>query len=93
MAAIDRGVDPDSAADGVAVKRRCQGHGRMHGGPSPVTPKGNKNALKHGRSFGVPLQFSPAQPRFGSPKFERLGAFQRVIYKHRAVGAAMAVGC
>jgi hypothetical protein len=23
MAAIDRGVDPDSAADGVAVKRRC----------------------------------------------------------------------
>ena len=34
--------------------RRCQspamrnGRYRMHGGPSPGAPKGNKNALKHG---------------------------------------------
>jgi uncharacterized protein YjcR len=25
------------------------GRCRMHGGPSPGAPKGNKNALKHGR--------------------------------------------
>ncbi len=25
------------------------GRCRMHGGPSPGTPKGNNNALKHGR--------------------------------------------
>jgi hypothetical protein len=26
----------------------ANGHCRMHGGASPGTPKGNKNALKHG---------------------------------------------
>jgi hypothetical protein len=26
------------------------GRCRMHGGPSPGAPKGNKNALKHGRN-------------------------------------------
>jgi hypothetical protein len=28
--------------------------------------------------------------RFGSPKFENLGTFQFVTYKHRAVGVAIA---
>src|ERR1700681_1668841 len=27
----------------------ANGRCRMHGGPSPGAPKGNKNALKHGR--------------------------------------------
>lgn len=28
------------------------GRCRMHGGPSPGAPKGNRNALKHGRYTG-----------------------------------------
>jgi hypothetical protein len=40
---------PDPARDLVPVagdaERRC----RMHGGLSPGAPKGNSNALKHGR--------------------------------------------
>jgi hypothetical protein len=36
----------DSPCQSPAMKTgRC----RMHGGPSPGAPKGNKNALKHGR--------------------------------------------
>jgi uncharacterized protein YjcR len=35
---------------GVLEERKAtREHGRMHGGPSPGAPKGNKNALKHGR--------------------------------------------
>jgi hypothetical protein len=33
----------------VEERKATQGHGRMHSGPSPGAPKGNKNALKHGR--------------------------------------------
>jgi uncharacterized protein YjcR len=33
----------------VEERKATQGHGRMHGGPSSGAPKGNKNALKHGR--------------------------------------------
>jgi hypothetical protein len=33
----------------VPVSRDENGRCRMHGGPSPGAPKGNQNALKHGR--------------------------------------------
>ena len=51
-------LDMQNAARCLAKTRRgvpCQaaampnGRCRMHGGPSPGAPKGNRNAFKHGR--------------------------------------------
>jgi len=36
------------------------GRCRMHGGPSPGAPKGNKNAFKHGRYHYQSLGFGSA---------------------------------
>jgi hypothetical protein len=42
-----------SSCQSPAMKNgRC----RMHGGPSPGAPKGNKNALKHGRYTAEPFE-------------------------------------
>jgi hypothetical protein len=32
------------------------GRCRMHGGPSPGAPKGNRNAFKHGRFTGAAIE-------------------------------------
>jgi hypothetical protein len=42
----------------VEERKATQGHGRMHGGPSPVTPKGNKNALKRGSTWSSDIFYS-----------------------------------
>jgi hypothetical protein len=46
----------DSPCQSPAMKNgRC----RMHGGPSPGAPKGNKNALKHGRYTAQAMERRP----------------------------------
>jgi hypothetical protein len=46
----------DSPCQSPAMKNgRC----RMHGGPSPAAPKGNKNALKHGRYTAQAMERRP----------------------------------
>jgi hypothetical protein len=39
----------DKKRQSVPIAGDVNGRCRMHGGPSPGAPKGNKHALKHGR--------------------------------------------
>jgi hypothetical protein len=54
------------------------GRCRMHGGPSPGAPKGNKNALKHGRYSAEAI----AERRYFSELIREARELRRLLVKN-----------